>query len=408
MSKGRVCSDAVYEYTDPHSGRKITRLTDYLGHSNHFYFTDPCWLNGGRSFVFTSQRKNSGDLYRYDLDDHRITQLTDLKSPGRPGGFVSEARGAVYFYRPDGSVNPNHGRTIMEVELDSAKERIVCQIDEAMIAVGRPNVTADGRYISAKIEERMPWHDDPVLVFEGALAALRLIYKDMKKDTVRQILRIDPESGASDLVLEMNQSINHVNASPKLANILTYCHEGPWDSIDQRIWGLDIETGKTWKIREQHCDYSLGHEYWFADGERIGYHGRPRDKSDQHVFGYIRWDNSDRTEVAFPFHSTHFHSLDEQMMVGDGTNAFVENAQPYILLFRRQGDKYIGPKILAYHRSTFNGQYAHCHPRFTPDGKYVLYTSDITSYSNLYLVEVGDFEDLPDLTPDMVAMHQRR
>ena len=57
----------------------------------------------------------------------------------------------------------------------------------------------------------------------------------------------------------------------------------------------------------------------------------------------------------------------------------------------------IGPKVLAYHRSTFNDQHAHCHPRFTPDGHHVLYTSDATSYSNIYLVEVGDFDDLPDL-----------
>ena len=48
-------------------------------------------------------------------------------------------------------------------------------------------------------------------------------------------------------------------------------------------------------------------------------------------------------------------------------------------------------------RGTFNNQHAHCHPRFTPDGKAVLYTSDLTAYSNMYLVEVGEFEELPDL-----------
>jgi len=49
------------------------------------------------------------------------------------------------------------------------------------------------------------------------------------------------------------------------------------------------------------------------------------------------------------------------------------------------------------YRSTFNNRHAHCHPRFTPDGKAVLYTSDLTLYSNMYLVEVGDFDELPDL-----------
>ena len=36
-------------------------------------------------------------------------------------------------------------------------------------------------------------------------------------------------------------------------------------------------------------------------------------------------------------------------------------------------------------------------PRFTQDGKAVLYTSDLTGYSNLYMVEIGDFDELPDL-----------
>ena len=56
-----------------------------------------------------------------------------------------------------------------------------------------------------------------------------------------------------------------------------------------------------------------------------------------------------------------------------------------------------------------NNQHAHCHPRFAPDreaspdssrggGKAVLYTSDLTAYSNMYLVEVGQFEELPDLS----------
>ena len=33
----------------------------------------------------------------------------------------------------------------------------------------------------------------------------------------------------------------------------------------------------------------------------------------------------------------------------------------------------------------------------------MLYSSDLTDYSNMYLVEVGDFEDLPLLTEDTPA-----
>lgn len=54
---------------------------------------------------------------------------------------------------------------------------------------------------------------------------------------------------------------------------------------------------------------SIGHEYWFADGIHIGYHGRPRDgppassAGARHVFGHIRWDNQEWVEDLFPFHA---------------------------------------------------------------------------------------------------------
>ena len=94
------------------------------------------------------------------------------------------------------------------------------------------------------------------------------------------------------------------------------------------------------------------------------------------------------------------------MMVGDRNRWGAANAKPFIQLFRWNGQQYVGSQILAFHRSTFNDQHAHCHRRFTPDGKSVLYTSDLTSYSyysNMYLAEIGDFDTLPDLTEEMTG-----
>ncbi|MBX2997579.1 MAG: PD40 domain-containing protein [Caldilineaceae bacterium] len=381
MSKGRIFHDPQFRYIDNVSNREILRLTDYLGHSNHFYFTDPCWFNHNRSFLFTSDRENQSNLFRYDLDGGKITQVTDLQGKGRPGGCVSEVNNAVYFWWQN---------DLIELKLDTLAERIIRTAERPMLPAGRANPTADGQYICTMLVEEQP-QDKPRVSF-----AYSRFVEFFETKPFTQIVRIDMNSGAQEVIHEDRRYMGHVNTSPALPNLLTYCHEGPWARIDQRIWGLDIHSGKTWKIRPQDGDnYAVGHEYWFADGERIGYHGRPRDGQGNHVFGHIKWDNSDHIEVNFPFHSTHFHSLDESMMVGDGTPAFRTDAQPYIQLFRWDGERYVGPRILAYHRSTFNDQHAHCHPRFTPDGKSILYTSDLTAYSNMYLVEMGDFEELP-------------
>ena len=406
MGKGRIYDDPFFEYEDPCSGRKVVRLTDYLGHSNHFYFTDPCWFNNDQSFVFTSQRENQGNMFRYDLATHKITQMTDLKSKGRPGGCVSVTNQAAYYFV---------GRTLIELKLDSLEERVVSEVDLPYAPGGRANPTADGKHVCSIVAEPAQATGKKTISYSYSSFVDNF---DRKPRSL--IFKVNIENGDCDIVHEDNRNMGHINTSPTMPDIMTFCHEGPWHRIDQRIWGLNIETGEAWKIREQHGDYSVGHEYWFADGETLGYHGRPRDEKaqsylgkktepgGQHVFGHIKWNNEDHVEVRFPFHSTHFHSLDEKMMVGDGTNAFAADCKPYIQLFRWNGEAYVGPKILAFHRSTFNDQYAHCHPRFTPDGKYVLYSSDLTSYSNMYLVEVGDFDDLPDLTEDDVPPHRRR
>jgi len=383
MGKGKAYEDSQFQYIDSHSGREIVRLTDYLGHSNHFYFTDPCWFNDNRSLVFSSQRENQGNLFRYDLGDGKITQMTDLKSRGRPGGCVSRANNAVYFW---------HGRQLVELQLESLDERVVCEMTGEMSPRGRANPTADGKYLCTHLMEPMP-AGQPQISF-----AYSRFVEMFEAKPLSQIARISCETGEVEVVHEDRCHFGHVNTSPTLPDILSFCHEGPWARVDQRMWGLNIQTGEAWKIRDQTGqNVAVGHEYWFADGEHLGYHGRPREGRGDHVFGYIRWDNADHREVHFPFHSTHFHSLDHTMMVGDGTAAMRSDARPFIQLFQWDGERYVGPRILAFHRSTFNDQHAHPHPRFTPDGKSVLYSSDLTSYSNMYLVEIGDFDTLPEL-----------
>jgi len=115
--------------------------------------------------------------------------------------------------------------------------------------------------------------------------------------------------------------------------------------VDNRIWGLDLTTGKNWTIRPALPGY------WLADGERIGYHGRS---------------------------------------VGDGTRTF-----PWVLLWRFHNGAFEGPRAVAYHRGSFQVQITHVHPRFSPDGHQILYVSDDSGYGNLYLIDTPDFDQLP-------------
>lgn len=233
MGKGKIYDDPKFRYVDSHSNRQILKLTDYLGHSNHFYFTDLCWFNNNRSFVFTSQRENQGNLFRYDLDNGKITQMTDFRDQGHPCGILSTANNAVYVFQK-----------YQLIDLEFLNERVVCEIKGKMRPQGRPNPTADGKYLCTMPREKESEDEIPRISYS------RLV-ENFEIKPLTQIVRINRKTGDLKVIHEDRRSMGHVNTSSVLSNVLTYCHEGPWHLEDQRIWGLNIQTGETWKIRDQ-------------------------------------------------------------------------------------------------------------------------------------------------------------
>lgn len=390
MAVGRTFEGELRSYVDATSGREIVQLTDYLGHSYQFYFTEPCWLDGGRSLVFVSHRENRSNFYRCDLDTGLITQLTDASTRKHASGCLSPATGCLYYWS-DASLH--------ELNASTLDDRVVCRKPES-IAAGRPSAGADGRYVWVLLRDggeedgpRRPARD----------GGSRSLFEHPRRI---QIVRIDVKTGCQETLFEDVRYISHLNPSPVHPKLLTFCHEGPWEEVKQRIWGLNANTGEVWPIRPQNGDFSVVAEHWLADGERIGFRSH-RSGTDGTRFGHIRFDNEDHVEADLTAYSRHFHTQDGQLVVGDGSPVYrlptIVNrcaTWPYILLYPWTGQAYGAPKILANHGSTFNVNEAHCHPHITPDGRHVLYTSDTSGYGNLYLVEIGDLSDLPELNLD--------
>jgi len=358
----------------------VRQLTAYRAHSHHLYFTNPGWYDGGERLVFASDREDRTNLFSIELATGEITQLTDLEPLPAPrevsflSACVNPLRAEAYFW---------YGGTLTALDLHSFEQRPLFEAPNGM-SCHMSNVTADGRFVCAALNEDLS----------------RRIRTDLNRGYVGfpaiwaamphcQIVRVPVEGGAADVVHEENYWIGHVNTSPTQAHLLSFCHEGPWDRVDNRIWGLDLRDGKTWKIRPRAEEGErVGHEYWMADGVRIGHHGAYADR--RPFYGAIRYDNEERVEAEFPGGSTHFHSNDLELIVGDGSSG-----NPWLLLWRFRDGRFEGPRMLANHRASFHVQITHVHPRFSPDGRWVLYTSDASGYGNVCLAEVGDFDDLP-------------
>lgn len=75
-------------------------------------------------------------------------------------------------------------------------------------------------------------------------------------------MRVTVDGSGADSVWKENYWVGHVNTSPTQPHLLTFCHEGPWDLVDNRIWGFNMEPGDVWQIRPREEEYErVGHEY---------------------------------------------------------------------------------------------------------------------------------------------------
>lgn len=362
-------------YQDPVSGATVHQLTNYKGHSSHFYFTYPCWYDKGRKIVFYSDRENRTNLFGVDLESGDITQLTDLDpAKDRIGGLSKNpVREEIYFY---------HGDTLMALDLASLDARPLYTRPEGYVG-GSANATADGKYLCAGYREDLS--DKIVMDLGHGYVGFDECWEAHPHS---MIVKIPVDGGPSEVVYEENYWLGHFNASPKLPNIVTFCHEGPWHKVENRIWGLDLDTGKTWQIRPNAPDEAIGHEYWMQDGEHVGYHGRTPEGP---VYGSIRYDNADQVEVPFEGHCWHFHSYMLDLVVGDG-----DSDNPYLLLWRFGDGQFEGPKVLAWHRGSFHIQRVHLHPCFNTEGTQIVYTADPQGYGQVFVVDVPDLDSLPD------------
>lgn len=368
----------MYAYTDPVTGASVKRLTSYRGNSNHLYFTNNCFYDNGKKIVFESDRDNAQNLFSLDLESGEIEQLTDLpvkpypEEPALHEAFVDPVFDRCAFFA-DGK--------LFVIDLKTKEVRPIYELPEGHFH-HIISISCDGKHVLTSIYTA----DDTVLKGDRSLRAI------WKSDPTSKILRIDIETGECEVVYEEKSFIAHVNASPTDKDILTFCHEGPWAEVDHRLWILDMKDPTPKKLHPCKPGECIGHEFWFADGSRVGYHGHDNGEK---ILGSLTTSGEDDRTYAFPFNTGHIFSLDGKLIVGDGGSA----SSVYLRLWTFEDGTYSEPVALCRHACSFKRQRAHVHPRITDDGRSVLYTSDETGYEQIYLVTIpGDLKKLPPLS----------
>ena len=155
-------------------------------------------------------------------------QLTDFTERQLFEGCLSPATNRLYYWI---------GATLWELCLDGLQERLVSEVPPPMCPTygSQINVTADGRYVCALFMERG---------VAGEARSAELFELRPRS----QLVRIDVAGGGIEVLHEDRRYITHVNTSPTRSDLLTFCHEGPWARVEQRIWGLNLDTREVWRF----------------------------------------------------------------------------------------------------------------------------------------------------------------
>ena len=370
MGKGSVFSAEFIYHRIAGNGVSVRQLADPAADSHHLYFTNSGWYDEDRRLVFVSSRYGSTDLFSLELSSGIITQLIDEKRTTTDLMFSSlnPRKPEVYFWRSG---------DLIALDLESLHERFIYRTP-AGFSNNLTSVTADGANVCTVIYEDLR-HRFAVDLLNGYVG----FEEYWAARPLSSVMLIDTQTGVARTLLTKQTWIGHVNASPRVPHLLSYCHEGPWGKVDHRIWGLDCRSGNSWKIRPVREGESVGHEYWLSDGQTLGFHGATAEKG--FYFGATAHDNTRDICCPLSIKMDHVHSNDLSFIVGDG------NSQKRFLHYWNASERgQHGPIPILRHDCNAKTQARHVHPRLSPDSRSVIFVSDLGGRGQLYMLDVDE------------------
>jgi oligogalacturonide lyase len=234
---------------------------------------------------------------------------------------------------------------------------------------------------------------------------------------------INVDSGDIKVLHRSNDWLNHLQCSPTDPQQIMFCHEGPWHFVD-RIWLIRADGSKLTSVHPRTMDMEIaGHEYFSQDGQAVWYDLQtPRSM----VFWLARYEigTGRRTwyHVDRNAWSVHYNiSPDGKLFAGDGggpnsvanMDASGHRLNPpgngqWIYLFRPelielegmpdQAGKQVKVGTLKAEPLVDLSRHDYSlepNATFTPDGKWIVFRSNMHGPTHVYAVEVEKSPSAP-------------
>ncbi|MEP6746749.1 MAG: oligogalacturonate lyase family protein [Bacteroidota bacterium] len=184
--------------------------------------------------------------------------------------------------------------------------------------------------------------------------------------------------------------LNHVQFSPTDANLLMFCHEGPWHKVD-RIWTINVQSKEIKLIHKRTMNMEIaGHEWFAPDGKKIWFDLQmPKGEAFFVAGADLKTGIEKKYAITRDEWSIHFNiSPDQKLFCGDGGNeGQVARAKDgmWIYLFTPDGNKFKSEKLVNMKHHNYRLE---PNVHFSPDGKWIIFRANFEGVENVYAVEI--------------------
>ena len=355
MGRGALYSAESQIFRDEQTGAKLRQITAHASIHHHPFYYIPAYDDAMRHLVFVSYRTGRPEIFLELRESGQLLQLTE--HAGLAEFSVAPSHDGRYVYFTDGS-------GAWRVETETCREEQLASFEGDGAATGTTALSYDDK-----------WWAVPVRV--GKMTHLAVI---------------DIASGESDVIVERN-AIGHPEFHPADASLLRYA--GPYY---ERMWVVKRDGSDDRLAYEREGTEWIVHETW---------HPKQRELlTTRWPYGVIGIDvDSGAMRQVCSFNAWHHMvSRDGKKMVADtnfpdkGLQIFNPNdgvGEPQLLCLSRSSNE--GKHWDIDHCPYDDGpiqvyapQHTHPHPNFSPDGQYVVFTSDRSGFAQIYECRIGN------------------
>ncbi len=402
-------------WVDPDTGHRVVQLSTEPG-SACLYFTQYGYTAGGTKMIMTTPHgidlvtlKTGAIEHVYQGHDDRVLQ-------------TGRKTGAIFYTQGDGlyALDPatRESRLVARAPKNGSFSSV--NADETLAA---GIITSNGP--RPELAQRHPPQPeggyqpgDGIQLGDIAPSKHGMMDRRLDAHLPMILFTVDLRTGARQEQLHTTDWLGHVQFSPSDPTLLMYCHEGRQWKLD-RIWLLRVDGhSQPMLVHQRTMRMEIAvHEYWSDDGQWIWYDLQTPVSEDNWVAGYNVKDGR-RLWYHLPPNtwSTHYNTTpDGQLFSGDGSDpigtdelALALHAK-YMFLFRPelipnqegetpdqagmiQAGKFTAERLVNLSEHDYSIE---PNGNFTPDGKWLVFRSNLHGAIQVYAVELAQAAAAP-------------